>query len=51
MRWRRCAQRPEAKAPKKKPRKVTPAPVPPVKRDSGWHDDGNGNLVREIASQ
>ena len=46
MRWRRAARGPGWK-PKRPP---TPAPTPPVKRDSGWHDDGNGNLVREIAS-
>jgi hypothetical protein len=48
MRWRRCADR----APRtKRPRKPTPKPEPPVRHDSGWHEDGQGNLVREIASQ
>ena len=51
MQWRRAAKQAETAPRTKKPRKKTPAPVPPVKRDSGRHDDGNGNLVREIASQ
>jgi hypothetical protein len=51
MRWRRAAAQAEPPKKRRAPRKVTPAPTPPVKRDSGWHDDGAGNLVREIASQ
>ena len=51
VRWRRAAERPETVPRAKKPRKVTPPPVPPVKLDSGWHDDGNGVLSREIATK
>jgi hypothetical protein len=52
MRIRRAATRPEVKALKiRKPRKQTPPPAPPVKRDSGWHDDGNGVLSREIETR
>lgn len=56
MRCRRLADAaakvPETEAPKKKRKasRKAPPPVPPRKVDSGWHDDGAGNLVREIAS-
>ena len=42
----------ETEAPKRKkrkaPRKKTPPPVPPVKRDSGWRVDENGVRSREV---
>ena len=53
VRWRRASERPETVPRAKKPRKVTPAPTPPIKTVSNWHADeaGNGVLSREIETR
>jgi hypothetical protein len=53
MRWKRAGAMAAPPKPKKlrKPRIPTPPPAPPIKRDSGWHDDGNGVLSREIETR
>ena len=51
MRWKRHAAGKTPRPKKAKaPRKVTPAPIPPVKHDSGWRTE-NGVLSREIETR
>jgi hypothetical protein len=52
MRWRRAGAMASAPKPRKAKAPRKPAvPIPgPIVRRTEWHDDGNGNLVREIVT-